>query len=570
MAFLSTENHSLTPSPIYRQSRYLFLAIGVVILLAILASLLYPTYLSGNAQTDVGRLDTGWAYQQDDIWIAIPTLPRTLEKQGDTLVLRHNLTGAEALPLDYLLTFRTRYASIRVWADDALIYEAAEGKEHALSSMWHFIPLASCEGASTLKVELRKYEDHNRWELESVLLDRPASIQYHLLLRNLPAILFGFVCLLLTLSLVLFTVATTARKGPMALPLLSLSCFVLLSGLWILLDSKITTVFGGNYALTYFLSYAAFYLLLVPYLLYIRLMLKSQNRLLSLLTWAFLVNAGICFVLHMTGLVPIRHTTIVVHILIVLSILVSTLEFWHSIVRKRERQLLFTFCGSMAVYLLGILSIVFYQLGKFETINNTTFYIWGLSIQLIGMTIDAIAAFRHFWKQKESLDHYRQLAVVDSMTNLGNRNAFQAHLSHLENHLPKRLSFILFDIDNLKMVNDQIGHHVGDQTIYMVARCIGETFSSLGQSYRIGGDEFCVIIENHSVSKITHALTRFQEEFDVCRPHLPDCVDVSYGWASEESKEIHLSAAKPFSELIEKADQQMYHLKREHKENASF
>lgn len=48
---------------------------------------------------------------------------------------------------------------------------------------------------------------------------------------------------------------------------LSLAGFIFLSGQWVLLDSKILTLFGGNYAVVYYLSHLAFYLLMVPFLL---------------------------------------------------------------------------------------------------------------------------------------------------------------------------------------------------------------------------------------------------------------------------------------------------------------
>ena len=50
------------------------------------------------------------------------------------------------------------------------------------------------------------------------------------------------------------------------------------------------------------------------------------------------------------------------------------------------------------------------------------------------------------------------------------------------------------DVNNLKTVNDKLGHEFGDELIKAAAKIIENSFGTLGKSYRIGGDEFCVLI----------------------------------------------------------------------------
>ena len=50
------------------------------------------------------------------------------------------------------------------------------------------------------------------------------------------------------------------------------------------------------------------------------------------------------------------------------------------------------------------------------------------------------------------------------------------------------------DINNLKTVNDNQGHEFGDDLIRIAARIIEDSFGHFGKSYRIGGDEFCVLM----------------------------------------------------------------------------
>ncbi len=81
---------------------------------------------------------------------------------------------------------------------------------------------------------------------------------------------------------------------------------------------------------------------------------------------------------------------------------------------------------------------------------------------------------------------------VDALTNLLNRRCF-------ENELGKSKDgtiVVIFDVDKFKVVNDKYGHNFGDVNLIHIAEIIREVYRPYGFCYRIGGDEFCVIIKN--------------------------------------------------------------------------
>ena len=549
-------------SPIH-QCRLAFGLMAAVFLIALAAAFRFSTPLPGAVESEPFRLESGWSVVRDGRPLPIESLPCEISAEGETLAITRSLEGLPAIPKG-AFAVGTRYESIRVWADAALVYEAAQGKEHALGSMWHFIPREPFSEASALTVELRRYSGGETWNLSEIYYDAPDSIRFHLIKRSLPALAFWVLSTIAALLLFLAAGFFAVRKSPLAYPQASLALFMLLSGLWILLDSKVTTLWGGNYALTYFLSYAAFYLLMVPYLVYISIMLKNRNRALGWLAWCFIGNAGVCLLLHLFGLVPIRNTAFTVHFLIVLTIAVSSWEFWKSAVRRKETELRWTFLGAAAIYLTGFFSIILYHLGALRPANSTPLFAWGLLVLMLCMTLDAVSSVSRFWKQKDFIDHYRRLAVQDRMTMLQNRNAFQLRLKELSAAVPECLAFVVFDLDNLKVINDQRGHHVGDQAIYSVARCIQEHFEALGQCYRIGGDEFCAVVPGRrAVAEIPKALDRFHRAIArQKRSGLP--LDTSFGWASREFSEGEASAFA-IQSLLREADRQMYENKQKKK-----
>ena len=55
---------------------------------------------------------------------------------------------------------------------------------------------------------------------------------------------------------------------------------------------------------------------------------------------------------------------------------------------------------------------------------------------------------------------------------------------------------IVFDVDNFKQVNDCYGHLQGDACLAAIAACLKKAYARCGYCYRIGGDEFCVLLKN--------------------------------------------------------------------------
>ena len=535
--------------------RILFLGIlAAAMLLTWLTALHNATPLDGIPNPEVGQMDTGWFYEEGGSLSPLEQLPCRLELAGDTLYLVHALSEAELDGTD-VLAVQTRYQSIRVWADQRLIYEAAQGREHALSSMWHFVPAEACRGAAALRIELTRYEDGPEWELSPILQDHPDAIEMYLLLSHLPTILVWLCCMLFTL-LLLFVVCFMAGWKIEGIPLiLSLTAFIFLSGTWILLDSKLTTVFGGNYALTYFFSYCVFYLLPIPLLFYFQLMLEVKNVFLRYLLWVTAGNAGFWMLLHLLGAVSIRDTAISVHLIIItfLAVLLRALLKKRGV--RRNGRLTCTFWGILLIFATALISILLYHAGLLPPTNSAVLYAWSLLALILCMLMDTVMMFGRVWKEKQYTEFYRQLATEDSMTKLANRNAYELRLRELVSNPPGEVGLILFDINRMKYINDTYGHHVGDQVIFLVAQCINEVFGYSGQCYRIGGDEFCVILT--AWDDISQDLQRFDALVRDRNQH-PFPVSVSHGWETRNFQVGKPVAFKDIIELKTASDQKLY------------
>jgi len=119
-----------------------------------------------------------------------------------------------------------------------------------------------------------------------------------------------------------------------------------------------------------------------------------------------------------------------------------------------------------------------------------------LWLALSWMTMVVIAQLR---AQRMALrvetEHAQELALQDSLTGLGNRRRLMADLEHrLASATGEQpLVLAMFDLDGFKTYNDTYGHATGDALLKRLGDKLAATMAGRGQSYRMGGDEFCVL-----------------------------------------------------------------------------
>jgi diguanylate cyclase (GGDEF)-like protein/PAS domain S-box-containing protein len=162
---------------------------------------------------------------------------------------------------------------------------------------------------------------------------------------------------------------------------------------------------------------------------------------------------------------------------------------------------------------------------------------------------------------RDAQEHLRTLAHTDELTGLLNRRGFLGRASrYLQKCLSTNLPVTAFyaDVDQLKHINDTLGHDAGSRVIAAAGEALSQTFRAADVLGRIGGDEFAVLAQ---ISPTTTSLLERRLEDHVRaingRGVLPAPLALTIGWA-------HLHASEPttLEELIQFADQHMYSRKR--------
>jgi diguanylate cyclase (GGDEF)-like protein len=102
----------------------------------------------------------------------------------------------------------------------------------------------------------------------------------------------------------------------------------------------------------------------------------------------------------------------------------------------------------------------------------------------------------------------------DALTGLGNHRAFQEELDRqleLYNRYQVRVALLVIDLDDLKLVNDSEGHAAGDEMVRELGRIIHQSVRYSDRAFRIGGDEFAVLMPHTDAAGAQHLAKRLQE-----------------------------------------------------------
>ena len=147
----------------------------------------------------------------------------------------------------------------------------------------------------------------------------------------------------------------------------------------------------------------------------------------------------------------------------------------------------------------------------------------------------------------------------DILTGARNRRAFDTHKANLLNE--KSYALVVFDINGLKPVNDNLGHERGDKLIMGVADVLIASFFDVGKVYRIGGDEFCAICDDKNEEQIKEALRNVEQNIMKANRNRKDqlTLSVSYGWGIHNAHDTF-----DYKEVFNTADERMYEMKHEY------
>jgi len=165
---------------------------------------------------------------------------------------------------------------------------------------------------------------------------------------------------------------------------------------------------------------------------------------------------------------------------------------------------------------------------------------------------------------REYFSYIHSQAYTDGMTGVGNKTSYLDLVKNLERKIEMGMAsfaVMVFDMNGLKSINDSLGHEVGDNYIVDAAEILKKVIGAQ-HVYRIGGDEFMVVLENATKGKIVayaheidDAIRKKNEE----EKYQAEPLAISMGTA-----EYDPAVDKAYKDVFKRADEAMYRDKAEY------
>lgn len=433
------------------------------------------------------ELDAGVRYS------ASTTIPFLIDKQ-DTLLIRASMQD------------------LWVYLDDVLIHEHVRPEPMIINtpptSLWVLVDIPENALGKTLRIEYVSEVVEFSGVINAVHLDRKSMILNDLFVTQS----FGFAVFLVLFLLGLISIGTSfAIKNAEDLRLFYLGFMAIFAGVWILSESRLLQYFLGNRFILGSIAYLMIPMTAIFFALYIKDAIvtneKFKKHLVYLaIVFTFLVVLNVS--LQITGImVYIEMMQYTLPIILVSAIYAAYIVYLEiTLFKNEEAERFVKFTIILLVSL--ILEVISFFIHAFDSIS--TFFRIGVIIFFGMLAIDTFIYIRTNMRRRDETLLLEKLAYKDFLTGGFNRTAFE---KDVQKYIDSQRSFrlILLDLNDLKYINDTYGHAQGDEAIRLVFKAMEVGFAS-GQNYRIGGDEFAVIIDDVDTDRYQNCVQHFQDQ----------------------------------------------------------
>ncbi len=168
--------------------------------------------------------------------------------------------------------------------------------------------------------------------------------------------------------------------------------------------------------------------------------------------------------------------------------LLIALAAWQPTARPAQRHR--DYAGTVLVPMVfGLISLALLIAATQVSVPLAAVVIAGVTVALA-----IVRATNTYLHNLRLLARQTEAATTDSLTGLGNRRALGEDLQALLDAGEDAATLAFYDLNGFKLYNDTFGHAAGDQLLRRLGRALNDSVQRRGRAYRLGGDEFCVLL----------------------------------------------------------------------------
>ena len=456
------------------------------------------------------------------------------------------------------IKFYTAHMEVRVYADNCLIYTIDSPKpfyEKTPGAVWNFVEIPS--DTEKVTVILQAVYPEVRQKAINFYIGNLEQMYNKILYGSGLDIVVSLIEMAIGVILILYWSIAHSRLE-IEYTILYFGIFSFMIGIWAFNESGTLMTIIPIRAACVLISAVSLMLMTPAFVRFVKCFWRVPDRWISdvICILAF-INIVVQLILQLTGIRGFRQMFTPTHILLGMALMymvgATVYAMWK---RGINQQVIVGILG--IIVLLGVLTLdlVHFYLGSFQITFIGNFGV------LIYICILVQEAFKQTISQADKarkLEFYRQLATKDMLTDMYNRNSYDEWVK--ENVQMPGTLIITFDLNNLKYCNDTLGHAIGDDYIKNAAGIIAEIFGNSGNCYRIGGDEFCVVIPKQNKIDPEDKLTQLEQEQKKYNAGLEyPYMQIAYGYAEYDAQ-----TDLDIEDTRSRADKKMYEMKRKMK-----
>ena len=470
--------------------------------------------------------------------------------------IEYSFTVQERTDRERCLIFYSAHQETVVYIDNKLVYSYRLSKKVPFGktpgSSWHIIPVYKTDYKKEIRVEIIPAYENVADIVPDFYLGSKMSIFAAIMWQNLLQIFLSAAAIVSGILFLGFTIYnrknTEVDKG-----LLVMGMFSVHVGLWKLTDMEAFAFLVKNHVALSYLPYISLLLVIIPFILFVKEFFASKEHIIWYLLCFFAFGVTVFSVfMQVTGRADMRQTLWLTHVgMAAMVIVVVTMIIRELFTRGWNKQLKIM-VACMGLCLVGLIS------------DLTLYYVTGgKSIMVLGMFgflsyiiilgIMSIRETKRLMQIGMKAKRYERMAYHDQLTGLYNRTAYAEHTG--EEFSPEGCIAVMFDLNNLKKCNDTWGHEEGDRYIMSGTEMIKQAFEDIGRCYRMGGDEFCVLLEDVSLKDCEKRVQQMKKQMDTYNQEHPDAfpVKIACGYEIYDEKEDF-----DFGDTLRRADKKMY------------
>lgn len=410
---------------------------------------------------------------------------------------------------------------VDVYIDDEKIYTYEDYNKNLFGKTpgSYFIDLhisrEYSEKEITLKVD-NVYNDKSG-RIASVYFGNSGDIVSDFIYKHLSGIIFSVI--IIFIGLLYFSLYFILRKSNLtSVRLFTLGLFAIFMGIFMLTDSKCLQLLTGSEYLYHMITETCMLLIVVPLVQFLgRAYKSSSNRnIINFLTILAIANFIICYFLNLINVYDYHESLFITHFTYLLSVIYIFYLCIKSLINRNKKEKIHNI-GLLFICFGCVADIILFRF--FSVVESSFFTRTGVLIFLCLEGYKFSQDFLYSYRSRQRNDFLQKLAYEDGLTSLLNRTSFNNDFDNLKDSNKGLIA--IFDVNDLKKVNDKYGHLEGDNLILTFSSALNEYFSNIGKCYRIGGDEFAFLSDENveeqfkkTYKKLTNYLNKYNSNSD--------------------------------------------------------